>query len=106
MRSSGSELEQYDGWPLVAAPEYYWQQGEQFSSVLTMMLRQRLVTPKMFVGQDGFLHARGEEDEELKTWFEGLKLTNTQLQAAKQKPFDADDEEVWELKWACKPLLA
>lgn len=106
MRTEISELEQHDGWPLSQAPEYYWQQGEQFSTVLTMMLKQRSVTPKMVVGQDGFINGRSGEDEELKAWLEGLKLTFTQLEAAKQKPFDADDNEFWELKWACKPFLA
>ena len=93
-------------WPLDRGPEHFWQQGEQFSSVIALMLKLRLVTPKMVVGEDGFIHARETEDDDLKEWLEGLKLTSHQLEAARQKPFDAEDNDFWELKWACKPFLA
>ena len=106
---NNSPLERDDSqtsWPLDRGPEHFWQQGEQFSSVIALMLKLRLVTPKMVVGDDGFIHGKETEDDELKLWLEGLKLTSHQLDTARQKPFDTEDNDFWELKWACKPFLA
>jgi hypothetical protein len=93
-------------WPLEKGPEHWWQQGEQFSNVLTSMLKLRLITPGMVIKEDGYICAREEEDVQVKTWFDNLLLTVEKLEGARQKPFDADDEKFWELKWASKPLLS
>jgi hypothetical protein len=93
-------------WPLEKGPEHWWQQGEQFSNVLTSMLKLRLITPGMVIKEDGCICAKDEEDVQVKTWFDNLLFTIEKLEGARQKPFDADDENFWELKWASKPLLS
>jgi hypothetical protein len=106
---NNTPLDQNNGrarWPLEKGPEYWWQQGEQFSNVLTSMLKLRLITPGVMIKEDGYICARDEEDVQVKTWFDNLLLTVEKLEEARQKPFDADDENFWELKWASKPLLS
>jgi len=106
---NNTPLEQTNGrtrWPLEKGPEHFWQQGEQFSNVLTSMLKLRLVTPKMVIEEDGYIYARVEEEAEVKGWLNDLLLTMEKLEGARQKPFDADDESFWELKWASKPFLS
>ena len=105
---NNTPLDQNNGrarWPLEKGPEYWWQQGEQFSNVLTSMLRLRLIMPRVVIKEDGYICARDEEEEQVKTWFDSLLLTVEKLEGARQRPFDADDEKFWELKWASKPLL-
>lgn len=92
-------------WPLDREPEAFWQQGEQLSSVLALMLKLRVMTPKMVTDEEGFIRAPVGENEEMKAWLDGLRLKPGQLVAASMKPFDADDHEFWELRWASKPLL-
>lgn len=93
-------------WPLKSVkPAELWQQGEQFSAVIALMLKLRFVTPKMMVSEDGFIHAQDVEEEAIKSYVDGLQLTVAQLEAASQKPFDANDPERWELLWAGKAFL-
>jgi hypothetical protein len=96
-------------WPLEKPPEFFWQQGEQFSDLLSSMIRMRDVPPKWEpVSHNGqmMLVARADEDPVVKDFLQNVCLSLEALKAARERPLEPDDGDWWELKWASKLFVS
>lgn len=113
-----------DNWPPEPAPASIWQQGEQFSDLLTSLLRMRALPPKTKITAKGTLESireftmpvsdpqtpkkpNEESKEAADDWLDSLELQAQPLREKRDAavPDCKDGLDAWRLRYVAKVLL-
>ena len=97
-----------DQWPLERQPQEYWSQGENFSTILHMVLKMRTVMPKTSTTPDTGILMPMElpnDNDNVMAWYGAVQLTEEHLIQRQAAMFDSSDSRSFDLKFVSKILL-
>ncbi|KAJ5691215.1 hypothetical protein N7488_011950 [Penicillium malachiteum] len=93
-------------WPLDKRPLLYYNQADQFSDILHMLLRMRSLPPKTVVRPDsGVLRAIDGSDENAVRWFDMIQVTPYYLEERANSIFDPSDSRSMDLHHSARLLM-